>query len=396
MPSNYADALFRTGENLRRGLSDFGRDRRADAELSLMQARGQYDINRQQAQDKRQEALDALQRPALEMAALRARTQQDAYNQPVNIKSMFGPLSLHAAETGADEEIVNYLGATRDEQGNLFNRDGKPITQGWLHDSGRMAGVSDIVMSRLDLDTSMQDMIDHYQSAVQSGQIGGQEAEAAKREIGFMQNMLKNPDQRGQLLAIKRSALARLGDAEGVAKVDAMIADNIKSSRELAKERRGYAHQEKLEGIRQAGADRRMKPDKPAKGFESGEWLTPSGERLSTDDAFDRYKKSVPSKFNNETMTNEPLVPFESWTIKQGYVFNPSGVSPKNAASKASSPPSGRAGEIGKGYISRRKVNRGESPQPQIPQEEGARIAPDGNWYVPDPNRPGKYLQVVE
>jgi lysozyme len=27
---------------------------------------------------------------------------------------------------------------------------------------------------------------------------------------------------------------------------------------------------------------------------------------------------------------------------------------------------------------------------------QGARKAPDGNWYVPDPNRPGKYLRVVQ
>ena len=32
---------------------------------------------------------------------------------------------------------------------------------------------------------------------------------------------------------------------------------------------------------------------------------------------------------------------------------------------------------------------------PQAPVN-GAKQAPDGNWYVPDPNRPGKYLQVVQ
>lgn len=36
-----------------------------------------------------------------------------------------------------------------------------------------------------------------------------------------------------------------------------------------------------------------------------------------------------------------------------------------------------------------------QSPTPQTTAPvEGARKAPDGNWYVPDPNRPGKYLQV--
>lgn len=26
----------------------------------------------------------------------------------------------------------------------------------------------------------------------------------------------------------------------------------------------------------------------------------------------------------------------------------------------------------------------------------GMRQGPDGKWYIPDPNRPGKYLQVME
>ena len=37
------------------------------------------------------------------------------------------------------------------------------------------------------------------------------------------------------------------------------------------------------------------------------------------------------------------------------------------------------------------------SRQSQKPQAGGApapKQAPDGNWYVPDPQRPGKYLQV--
>lgn len=35
----------------------------------------------------------------------------------------------------------------------------------------------------------------------------------------------------------------------------------------------------------------------------------------------------------------------------------------------------------------------GSSP-PQPPPIQGSKQAPDGNWYLPDPNRPGKYLQV--
>jgi hypothetical protein len=29
-----------------------------------------------------------------------------------------------------------------------------------------------------------------------------------------------------------------------------------------------------------------------------------------------------------------------------------------------------------------------------VPPVKGARQAPDGNWYVSDPKRPGKYLKV--
>jgi hypothetical protein len=34
--------------------------------------------------------------------------------------------------------------------------------------------------------------------------------------------------------------------------------------------------------------------------------------------------------------------------------------------------------------------------QQSTPPIRGAKLAPDGNYYVPDPNRPGKYLQVVQ
>jgi hypothetical protein len=38
-----------------------------------------------------------------------------------------------------------------------------------------------------------------------------------------------------------------------------------------------------------------------------------------------------------------------------------------------------------------RQASSGGAPNSAIP---GARLAPDGNIYVPDPNRPGKYLRV--
>ncbi|MCB4770478.1 hypothetical protein LGR54_17860 [Ancylobacter sp. Lp-2] len=35
-----------------------------------------------------------------------------------------------------------------------------------------------------------------------------------------------------------------------------------------------------------------------------------------------------------------------------------------------------------------------QSAAPPAGAPQGARQAPDGNWYVPDPARPGKYLKV--
>jgi len=43
-------------------------------------------------------------------------------------------------------------------------------------------------------------------------------------------------------------------------------------------------------------------------------------------------------------------------------------------------------------YYGKRGPSTG-NPNPPVP---GARQAPNGNWYVPDPKRPGQYLQVVE
>lgn len=37
----------------------------------------------------------------------------------------------------------------------------------------------------------------------------------------------------------------------------------------------------------------------------------------------------------------------------------------------------------------------GHQEEADIPLIEGLRQAADGEWYLPDPNRKGKYLQVV-
>lgn len=38
----------------------------------------------------------------------------------------------------------------------------------------------------------------------------------------------------------------------------------------------------------------------------------------------------------------------------------------------------------------------GGEPEPEHPLVEGLRQGKDGKWYLPDPHRPGKYLQVQE
>ncbi|MEW8189013.1 MAG: hypothetical protein AB2766_06920 [Candidatus Thiodiazotropha endolucinida] len=42
-----------------------------------------------------------------------------------------------------------------------------------------------------------------------------------------------------------------------------------------------------------------------------------------------------------------------------------------------------------------RRTAKGTSASTQ-PPIAGAKKAPDGNWYVPDPNRPGKYMRVTQ
>lgn len=56
----------------------------------------------------------------------------------------------------------------------------------------------------------------------------------------------------------------------------------------------------------------------------------------------------------------------------------------------------GAKGRLGKAYEQSYYGKRSPVNRMSSPPASGARQAPDGNWYVPDPNRPGKYMQVVE
>jgi len=46
--------------------------------------------------------------------------------------------------------------------------------------------------------------------------------------------------------------------------------------------------------------------------------------------------------------------------------------------------------------IGRAAKGEKSASNPATPPMEGAKKAPDGNWYLPDPKRPGKYLKVVQ
>ena len=45
--------------------------------------------------------------------------------------------------------------------------------------------------------------------------------------------------------------------------------------------------------------------------------------------------------------------------------------------------------------VSANKLNEGNTGESNSNMPQGAKLAPDGNYYVSDPNRPGKYLRVV-
>ena len=56
-------------------------------------------------------------------------------------------------------------------------------------------------------------------------------------------------------------------------------------------------------------------------------------------------------------------------------------------------PGANRGGAIGAGVGSSVAATPHESMEFN-PEQLGARQAPDGNWYMPDPQRDGMYLQV--
>jgi hypothetical protein len=46
------------------------------------------------------------------------------------------------------------------------------------------------------------------------------------------------------------------------------------------------------------------------------------------------------------------------------------------------------------GYVSQEQYDKLPENYRSRPPVPGAKLAPDGKWYVPDPKRKGKYLRV--
>ena len=392
MPSSYADALFRTGENLRRGLSDLGAGRRDDAQLALLQQKATFDIGRQKAQDARQALLDSraneqwqLQKPGMELASQKAKMQQEEFNAPLTLDDMADPgLHLDFFESGLDEKFGQILGAQAVKSGGkiaFVRPDGTPLPKGVLQDPMTQKRLGAAAIGYLRPET-----LDNYAEIIQSKmQADPASAEEGKRELAWIENIKKDPVK---LLDMQISQLQFLGDDAGLARKVAERNALVKGQADLAKEQRGYKQEEKLEGMRQTGANQReqARSGKAKAGFEGGEWRSPNGEVLSTDDAFARYAKTAPAMIDEATGEARPSVAFEDWATREGYSFIPSGTSAETAQGKTA------PGSTGRGMV-RGSVNA-RTPMSDTPPVQGARRGNDGGWYVPDPNRPGKYMKV--
>lgn len=126
--------------------------------------------------------------------------------------------------------------------------------------------------------------------------------------------------------------------------------------------------------------------------INGGARLTPETRQAILAEAHNRIN-SYNQQFNNDAEQYRG--------IAQRYRMNPLDIIPSfpkfepwkapkaqpGAAAPDGAPQSGYKGDRG-------KPAEAPKPAPAAAPVEGARKAPDGNWYVPDPNRPGKYLKV--
>ncbi len=125
----------------------------------------------------------------------------------------------------------------------------------------------------------------------------------------------------------------------------------------------------------QSGANRRAQLNATTKTFNTQLQQAGDDERAGM---VDRYKRDALAAGldQKEVEDSLKLYAIDSSTDSRNYASNPAGAPPAKPARPVLKRPLGGGG------------GQGAPPAP------GAKKAPDGNWYVPDPKRPGKYLKV--
>lgn len=100
---------------------------------------------------------------------------------------------------------------------------------------------------------------------------------------------------------------------------------------------------------------------------------------ISESEAIQRATAAAAAKSRNELDPNQAQIVYEDeyQRIYDALMDNLARPGAPAAATPSAAPPAGNT-----------------APGSDTPPVQGARKAPDGNWYVPDPNRPGKYLKV--
>ncbi len=144
------------------------------------------------------------------------------------------------------------------------------------------------------------------------------------------------------------------------------------------------AHQDRLAALKtglekasmaQSGADRRAQL--MAAGRKYAVDAQQSGAMDREQAALDFKKTALDAHLSEKEIEDAiKMYSIDSSTDSKNYAANPAGAPPAKPARPVLKRPLG--GGSGQG----------------APPAPGAKKAPDGNWYVPDPKRPGKYLKV--
>jgi hypothetical protein len=247
-----ADALFRTADNLRAGLADYGAGKRQDAEMALVRAKTEFDVGRQRAADTRADEELALRRPALQLESDMAARQAEIRNAPLTHDSLLPEeLRLAGEESDIAQHFGRVLGATRGPDGIYRKQDGTPLTQAALEDPRVVQQLSGAVLGYLDPDISLADVEETANEAISSGALEGEALEAAKRRLAWVQGVKKDP---AKLYDARIKALESIGDKERLARVVAERNAYVEAQREEAKDTRKFGQEAALAQYREAGA----------------------------------------------------------------------------------------------------------------------------------------------